>query len=100
DRYHRLGFAIPFVLAATMAPAQVVAGDYAARYGADRQPVKLAALEAQEHTEHGAAEHIGGVVIGGQLRFALIIPHGLALLAHGDPNATLAGLDSVPPAGH
>lgn len=98
DRYHRLGFAIPFVVAAAMAPAQVVAGDYAARYVADRQPVKLAALEAQEHTEQGAGEHIGGVVIGGQLRFAIVIPHGLALLARGEPNATIAGLDSVPPA--
>ena len=98
DRYHRMGFAIPFVLAAVMAPAQVVAGDYAARYVADRQPVKLAALEAQTHTEHGAGEHIGGLVIGGQLRFAVVIPHGLALLAHGDPNATIAGLDSVPAA--
>ena len=98
DRYHRVGFAIPFVLAAMTAPAQVVAGDYAARYVADRQPVKLAALEAQQHTEHGAGEHLGGVVINGQLRFAVIIPHGLALLAHGDPSATIAGLDSVPPA--
>jgi cytochrome d ubiquinol oxidase subunit I len=98
DRYHRLGFAIPFVLAAAMAPAQVLAGDYAARYVADRQPVKLAALEGQEHTEQGAGEHIGGVVIGGQLRFAIVIPHGLALLAHGDPNATVPGLDSVPAA--
>jgi cytochrome bd ubiquinol oxidase subunit I len=98
DRYHRLGFAIPFVVAAAMAPAQVVAGDFAARYVADRQPVKLAALEAQEHTEQGAGEHVGGVVVNGQLRFAIVIPHGLALLARGEPNATIAGLDAVPAA--
>ena len=98
DRYHRVGFVIPFVLAAVMAPAQVVAGDYAARYVADHQPVKLAALEAQLHTERGAGEHIGGVVVGGKLQGAIVIPHGLALLAHGDANATIAGLDSVPPA--
>jgi cytochrome d ubiquinol oxidase subunit I len=56
----------------------------------------LAALEGQVHTERGAGEHIGGLVIGGQLRGAIVIPHGLALLAHGDPNATIVGLDSVP----
>ena len=98
DRYHRLGFVIPFALAALMAPAQVLAGDYAARYVADRQPEKLAALEAQLHTEKGAGEHIGGVVINGKLQYAIVIPHGLALLAHGDPNATIKGLDTVPPA--
>ncbi|HET9051222.1 MAG TPA: cytochrome ubiquinol oxidase subunit I [Candidatus Dormibacteraeota bacterium] len=98
DRYHRLGFAIPFVVAAAMAPAQVVAGDFAARYVADRQPAKLAALEAQAQTEQGAGEHIGGVFVDGRLRFAIVIPHALAVLARGNPNATIAGLDSVPAA--
>ena len=96
DRYHRLGFLIPFVFAAVATPLQIGAGDMAARYVADRQPVKLAALEGQVHTEHGAGEHIGGLVINGRLEGAIVIPHGLALLAFGDANATVAGLDSVP----
>ena len=96
DRYHRLGFLIPFALAAIATPLQIGAGDVAARYVADRQPIKLAALEGQVHTEHGAGEHIGGLIINGQLRGAIVIPHALSLLAHGDPNATIAGLDSVP----
>jgi cytochrome bd ubiquinol oxidase subunit I len=97
DRYHRVGFLIPFVLAAVTTPMQIAAGDYAARYVADRQPIKLAALEGQVHTERGAGEHLGGLVINGQLRGAIVIPHALALLAYGDPNAAVAGLDSVPP---
>jgi cytochrome d ubiquinol oxidase subunit I len=96
DRYHRLGFAIPFLFAAVTTPLQIGAGDMAARYVADRQPVKLAALEGQLHTEQGAGEHIGGLVINGKLQGAIVIPHGLALLAFGDPNATVRGLDSVP----
>ena len=96
DRYHRLGFVIPFAFAAIVTPLQIGAGDMAARYVADHQPVKLAALEGQVHTEKGAGEHIGGIVVDGQLRGAIVIPHALALLAYGDPNATVKGLDSVP----
>ena len=96
DRYHRLGFLIPFVLAALSTPLQIVSGDLAARYVADRQPIKLAALEGQVHTQQGAGEHIGGLVINGELRGAIVIPHALSILAYGNPNATVKGLDTVP----
>ena len=98
DRYHRIGLLIPLVIAAAVTPAQIVVGDLAARYVADRQPVKLAAMEGITHAEQGAGEHIGGIVIDGQLRFAITIPHVLAYLAKGDSSATVAGLDSVAPA--
>lgn len=45
DRYHRLGFLIPFVVAAVTAPIQIGVGDWAARFLAEYQPVKFAALE-------------------------------------------------------
>ncbi len=96
DRYHRLGLLLPLIIATAITPAQIVVGDLAARYVADHQPVKLAAMEGIEHAEPGAAEHLGGVVIDGQLRYSINIPHGLALLAKGDANATVNGLDSVP----
>ena len=96
DRYHRLGFLIPFVIAALSTPLQIVSGDFAARYVADQQPIKLAALEGQVHTQQGAGEHIGGLVINGELRGAIVIPHALSILAYGNPNATVKGLDSVP----
>jgi len=98
DRYHRLGFIIAFVFAAVTTPLQIGAGDIAARYVADRQPVKLAALEAQANTQSGAPEHLGGVFINGQLHGAVLIPHALSILAFGNPNATVKGLNSVPPA--
>jgi cytochrome bd ubiquinol oxidase subunit I len=98
DRYHRIGLILPLIVATVITPAQIVVGDIAAREVADNQPIKLAAMEGIGQTEVGAGEHIGGIFINGQLQFAIVLPHVLAFLAKGDPNATVAGLDSVPAA--
>jgi cytochrome d ubiquinol oxidase subunit I len=96
DRAASIAVAIPFAVAASLAPVQVAVGDWAARFIADRQPVKLAAAEAAFHTEAHAPIHLGGVPIGGQLKYAVEIPNGLSLLLHGRADATVAGLDQVP----
>ncbi|HTJ37692.1 MAG TPA: cytochrome ubiquinol oxidase subunit I [Dactylosporangium sp.] len=96
DRYHRLGFLVPFTVAAVMAPVQVGVGDWAAHYVADYQPVKLAAMEGLYETERGAPLHIGGIAVDGELRYAIEIPNALSLLAHWDPNAEITGLNTVP----
>ncbi|MDT5202651.1 MAG: cytochrome bd ubiquinol oxidase subunit, partial [Mycobacterium sp.] len=44
DRYHRTGFAIPFVVGAGLTPIQLLIGDTAARAVAADQPVKFAAM--------------------------------------------------------
>jgi len=98
DRYHRVGLILPLIVATVITPAQIVVGDIAAREVADNQPIKLAAMEGIGATEAGAGEHIGGIFINGQLQFAIVLPHVLAFLAKGDPNATVVGLDSVPAA--
>jgi cytochrome d ubiquinol oxidase subunit I len=98
DRYHRIGLILPLIVATVITPAQIVVGDIAAREVADNQPIKLAAMEGIGQTEVGAGEHIGGIFINGQLQFAIVLPHVLAFLAKGDPNATVVGLDSVPAA--
>ncbi len=97
DRYHRLGFTIPFTVAALMAPVQVVTGDWAARFLATNQPVKLAAIEGLSHTTAGAPLSLGGVYVDGELRYAVRIPDGLSLLAFWNPHATVRGLDTAPP---
>jgi cytochrome bd ubiquinol oxidase subunit I len=97
DRYHKVGLLLPLIIATALTPAQIVVGDIAAREVADNQPVKLAAMEGLAHAEVGAGEHIGGIFINGQLRYAIVLPHVLAFLAKGDINATVQGLDSVPP---
>jgi cytochrome d ubiquinol oxidase subunit I len=96
DRYHRLGFLLPFLVAAVLTPVQVGVGDWAAHYVADNQPVKLAAMEGIFDTERGAPLHLGGVAVDGEMRYAIEIPYGLSLLAHWNPNAEIAGLKEVP----
>ncbi|MEX5258416.1 cytochrome ubiquinol oxidase subunit I [Kocuria arenosa] len=96
DRYHRLGFLVPFAVAAVITPVQIGVGDWAAHFVADNQPVKLAAMEGIFETTEGAPLHLGGVVVDGEMRYALEVPHGLSLLAHFDPNAEVMGLNDVP----
>ena len=99
DRYVRVAMAVPLVVAAVVAPAQVVVGDWAARSVAEEQPVKLAAFEGLGHTEKGAALHIGGWYDEGrgEVRYGIAVPRALSLLSFHDPNATVQGLDRAPP---
>ncbi|MDQ3962791.1 MAG: cytochrome ubiquinol oxidase subunit I [Actinomycetota bacterium] len=97
DRYHRLGFILPFAVAALITPIQIGVGDWAARFLADNQPAKLAAIEGLYETTRGAALSIGGIPDGEDLRFAIRIPNALSLLAQHDPNAEVLGLEEWPP---
>src|SRR5947208_3238322 len=90
DRYHTVGLLLPLIVAVAITPAQIVVGDIAAREVAENQPVKLAAMEGLGHAQAGAGEHVGGVYINGELRYAIVLPHVLAFLAKGDANATVA----------
>ena len=45
DRYHRLGFMIPFTVAAVAIPIQMGVGDSLARWVYNNQPMKFAAIE-------------------------------------------------------
>jgi cytochrome bd ubiquinol oxidase subunit I len=96
DRYHTLGFLLPFAVAALITPVQIGVGDWSAHFVADNQPVKLAAMEGIFETQRGVPLHVGGVVIDDQMQYALEIPYGLSLLAHFDPNAEIMGLNEVP----
>jgi cytochrome d ubiquinol oxidase subunit I len=97
DRYHRAGLVVPLAVLCLAAPAQIVVGDWAARTVAENQPVKLAALEGLEETTEGADLSVGGIYFGGETYGAVSFPRLLSLLAFHDPNATVRGLDSVPP---
>lgn len=98
DRYHRLGFAIPFTFAAILTPVQIGVGDWAAKFLATNQPAKLAAIEGVYRTASGVPLHVGGVYVDGEMHYALEIPNGLSLLAHWDPDATIIGLAEFPAA--
>jgi cytochrome d ubiquinol oxidase subunit I len=99
DLYVRTALVVTLSFACLAAPVQVIVGDWAARSVGDRQPVKLAAFEGLAHTTEGASFTIGGVFDEDEqrVRWGIEIPHLLSLLAKHDPNATITGLDSVPP---
>jgi cytochrome d ubiquinol oxidase subunit I len=96
-RYVRTALAVPLAVAALAAPVQIVVGDWAARTVAEDQPVKLAALEGLGSTEQGAGVHFGGWYEDGEVKWGIELPKMLSLLAHHDPDATVRGLDTVPP---
>jgi cytochrome d ubiquinol oxidase subunit I len=97
DLYHRLGFGIPFVLAAALTPFQIFVGDTAARAVAADQPVKFAAMEYVAHTSRGVPEYVGGVYSGGHVYFGLAIPDFDSLLVGFSPHTKVLGWDSVAP---
>jgi len=99
DAYHRRGLALGLTLGLLIAPFQIVVGDAAARMVAERQPIKLAAIESLWHTTAGAPLTIGGIPLTSreQTILGIRIPKGLSWLAYGNTNAVVTGLDAVPP---
>jgi len=75
----------------------VIVGDWNGRAVAVSQPVKLAAFEGLQKTTKGAPEHILGWYDGKGVEYGIRIPYLLSLLAYHDVDATVKGLDSVPP---
>ena len=59
--FHRRALAIALSVGAPAAILQPISGDISAKYVAEWQPVKLAAMEAQFRTERGAPLRIGGI---------------------------------------
>jgi cytochrome bd ubiquinol oxidase subunit I len=99
DRYHRTGLVVALSFAALAAPVQVLVGDWAGRQVAENQPVKLAAMEGLADTTEGAPFTFGGYYNAdtGEVEYGIEVPRLLSLLAAHDPNATVEGLEIVPP---
>jgi cytochrome d ubiquinol oxidase subunit I len=100
SRYVRTAMIIPLTFAALVAPVQLVVGDWAARTVAEKQPVKLAAMEGLPNTEKDAPFTVGGYwdASEDQIKGGIAIPDMLSLLAFHNPSATVVGLNSVPKA--
>ncbi len=60
DRYHRLGFIIPFTVAAIATPVQMVVGDTLARWVYQNEPIKFAAIELVPKTKSDVPETLFG----------------------------------------
>jgi cytochrome d ubiquinol oxidase subunit I len=97
DHYMRLGFAIPFIVAAIAAPIQIGVGDVAAREVVKQQPAKFAAMELVTETGPQRPIVLGGILVDGQIRYAVEIPGLASFLAGFDVNTVVIGLDQIPP---
>jgi cytochrome d ubiquinol oxidase subunit I len=95
---HRRALPIALGFAAVSALLQPLSGDYSAKDVARRQPAKLAAMEAHYHTERGAGLLVGGIPDDAtqSVKYGVRIPYALSVLAFGDPDAEVKGLDQVP----
>ena len=96
DRYHRVGFVIPFVVAAAVMPVQIFVGDTIAGHVFRNEPAKFAALELLPHTRSRVPETLGGVLVNGRVRFGVRVPAAASFLAGRSFSTRIAGLDAVP----
>jgi cytochrome d ubiquinol oxidase subunit I len=98
--FHEKAFKIAAIFATVAACLQPISGDLSAKDVAQRQPAKLAAMEAHFHTEKNAPLIIGGIpdTANKTVDYAIRIPGALSFMAHGDFNAEVKGLDQIPKA--
>jgi cytochrome d ubiquinol oxidase subunit I len=97
-RYERTALAIPLTVAVLASIAQIFIGDWNGREVASAQPTKLAAFEGLGKTTKGAPVHILGWYTDGHVEYGIPIPRLLSLLAFHSTDATVEGLEGVPPA--
>ncbi|MFE2063331.1 cytochrome ubiquinol oxidase subunit I [Streptomyces sp. NPDC059467] len=97
DRYHRLGFMIPFTFAAVFTPVQFVLGDSIARQVFHKQPVKFAAMEIVWKTDTHVPEYLfGRLHADGTVSGGIKIPQLDSILAGFRPDTKVTGLTAVP----
>ncbi|MDZ4269040.1 MAG: cytochrome ubiquinol oxidase subunit I [Mycobacterium sp.] len=96
DTHHKLGFTVPFAFASVAAVAQPFIGHVLGMRIHDTQPAKLAAFELAQTTEGPAPLRLGGVLIDGEVRWALTIPRLGSLIARNSWDAPVPGLEGIP----
>jgi cytochrome d ubiquinol oxidase subunit I len=96
--FHRRAFGIALLIGLPAALLQPLSGHVAGEVVARTQPAKLAAMEGQFETETYAPLRLGGIpdVDARRTRYAIEIPGGLSVLAHGRPSASVTGLSDIP----
>lgn len=99
DRIHRLGILVPLAFAVVVTPIQPIVGHFAGQAIADRQPIKLAAIEGLPVTESEVPIILGGFYDGTEVVNGIEVPiPGLAsFLAQNSFDAEIIGLNDVPP---
>lgn len=97
DRYHRLGFLVPFTVAAIVTPIQLGIGDGVARSVYQEQPAKFAAIEIVWTTGPDQTEHLyGRLQPDGTVAGGIGIPGLDSFLAGFSRDTVVQGLSDVP----
>ncbi len=96
--FHRKALHLGLLVAVPACLLQLVSGDLSAKFVAEYQPAKLAAMEGHFTTARRAPLRIGGFPDEAtrETRWSLDIPGGLSFLAFSDPDAEVKGLDAFP----
>lgn len=96
--YHRAGLRIAMTVGVVSAVLQPLSGDVLAKLLHRTQPEKLAAMEAHFETQAGAPLLILGLPDPETrtVRYGVHVPKALSVLATGDPNGVIRGLDEFP----
>lgn len=96
--FHRKALTIALAVGAFAALLQPLSGDWLAKGTAERQPLKLAAMEGHFQTTTAAPIVLGGIPDAetGRTRYGIEIPGVLSFLAHGDFRAEVKGLEDFP----
>ncbi len=96
DRLHRLGFLIPFTVAAIATPLQMMVGDQAVREVVKLQPIKFAAMEMLAETATHVPERLGGHMKDGVPTGGIPVPDMASFLTgfHADTQASSASTRS------
>ncbi len=93
DRRTRLGFIIPFAIAAIATPVQIFVGDVAARGVADHQPAKFAAFECIQETGSNQTEWLGGICTDDGVKWGIPMPGVDSLLVGFSTDTVVTGFE-------
>lgn len=99
DERARTMFSMAMWMAALVTPVQILAGDLHGLNTLQHQPAKVMAMEGHfDSHPHGAPLILFGLPDQTEKRvdYAVAIPKASSLILKHDPNAPLAGLDTVP----
>ncbi|WP_223699970.1 cytochrome ubiquinol oxidase subunit I [Sutcliffiella deserti] len=95
--YHKKALKLTMTAATVFAISTAIIGDLSGKFLAEYQPEKLAAAEWHFETSTQAPLILGGYLTDdNEVKYALEIPYALSILAHGDPNSEVIGLEEFP----
>ena len=100
QEHARKMFSMAMWMAALVAPLQIFVGDLHGLNTLEHQPAKIMAMEGHYRSHaQGAPFIVFGIPDdeAQEMRYALEIPKASSIILKHDPDAPLAGLDSIPP---